>query len=82
MSGVYELSVYLPPTEDWYFYDNRQIMPSSYDSQTLYLGDLQQGIFVMGGSILPILNYNWDRMSILDAIYDPIKLEIFPISSD
>jgi hypothetical protein len=32
----------------------------------------------MGGSILPILNFDLGRMSILEAIYDPLRLEIFP----
>lgn len=53
-------------------------MPTSADPQTIYLGDEEQGIFVKGGSILPILNFDLDRMSILEAIYDPLRLEIYP----
>ena len=78
MSGVYQMDIYLPYGEDWYFYPTKELMPASVDNQELFLGDEQQGVFVKGGSILPILNFDLDRMSILEAIYDPIRLEIFP----
>jgi alpha-glucosidase (family GH31 glycosyl hydrolase) len=39
-------------------------------------------VFVKSGTILPILNFEIDRMSILQAIEDPIRLEIFPDSAD
>jgi len=37
-------------------------------------------VFIKSGSILPILNFNVDRMSILEAIDDPIRLEVYPDS--
>lgn len=40
MNGIYELSVYLPNSADWYFFGNRELMPTSDSVQTLYLGDL------------------------------------------
>lgn len=78
LSGIYEMSIYLPSEKDWYFYPTRELMPTSSDMQSLYLGDSQQGIFIMGGAILPILDFDLDRMSILEAVFDPIRLEVFP----
>jgi hypothetical protein len=36
---------------------------------------------VKAGSIIPILNYKLDRMSIYEAINDDIRLEVFPMVS-
>ena len=47
----------------------------------IIIGDDQFGTFVKAGSILPILNYEQGRMSILEAIEDDIRLEIFPMVS-
>ena len=34
-------------------------------------------MFVKAGTILPILNVKEDRMSLLEAVEDPLRLEIF-----
>jgi len=76
--GVTKVEVYLPPTEEWYDIYSKQIMPVSDLPQIVHVADEEQGTFVKGGSILPSLNFADHRQSILDAIDDPIRLEVYP----
>jgi len=46
------------------------------------IGDDEFGTFVKAGQVLPILNYELGRMSILQAIDDPIRLEVYPDASN
>lgn len=55
-------------------------MPTSNQNQYIVIGDDEFGTFVKAGTVLPILNYELGRMSILQAIDDPIRLEIYPAS--
>ena len=42
----------------------------------IFLEDLDQAVFVRGGSILPILNHEW-CLAILDCIGNSINLEVY-----
>ena len=53
-------------------------MPNSNTTQYILIGDDEFGTFVKAGQILPILNYELGRMSILQAIDDPIRIEVYP----
>ena len=53
-------------------------MPKSSTTQYILIGDDEFGTFVKAGKVLPILNYELGRMSILQAIDDPIRLEVYP----
>lgn len=82
MNGIYNLSVYLPPSVDWYYYYNKAVIGTkSSSAQIIIIGDDQFGTFVKAGSILPILNYEQGRMSILEAINDDIRVEVYPLVS-
>jgi len=76
--GVTKVEVYLPPTDEWYELYSKKIMPQSDLPQIIHVADEQQGVFIRGGSIIPTLNFPESRMSLLQAIEDPIKLEVYP----
>jgi alpha-glucosidase (family GH31 glycosyl hydrolase) len=81
MNGIYNISVYLPPASDWYFYNNKEMISGSSTTQHVVVGDDEFGTFVRAGAILPILNYEAGRMSILHAINDPLRIEVYPDST-
>ena len=43
----------------------------------MHIADAEQGTFVRGGAILPVLNFADSRESLLQAIEDPIRLEVY-----
>ena len=87
VSGVNKQSIYLPNDitngniTQWYFYPTRSLITPTWEYQDFYIGDQQLAVFVKSGTILPILDFEIDRMSILSAIDDPIRLEVFPDST-
>lgn len=70
------MDLYLPTEAQWYFYPTGRLMTSS-GQQEFFVSDDSIGVFVKAGSILPILDVKESRMSLLDAINDPLKLEIY-----
>jgi len=72
-----EIEVYLPPTQQWYDIYSKLEVDSHDDIHIRHIGDAEQGTFVRGGSILPVLNFNDNAESLLQAIEDPIRLEIY-----
>ena len=51
----YEVQVFLPPTEQWYLFQTKKAIQNRYfDKHQFFFKDEQIGIFVRGGSILPI----------------------------
>jgi alpha-glucosidase (family GH31 glycosyl hydrolase) len=46
--------------------------------QTIPIADNEQGVFIREGAIIPLLNYEPGRMSLLEAWDDPIHLLIYP----
>jgi hypothetical protein len=47
------------------------------------IADNEQGVFIREGSIIPLLNFERHRMSLLQAIDDPVNLLIYPdLSTD
>lgn len=79
LNGMYNLTVYFPPAAEWYFYDTKEMI-SGDSTQNIIIGDANYGTFVKAGSILPILNYELGRMSLLSAIDDNLRLEVYPTS--
>lgn len=73
-----EISVYLPPTSQWYDIYSKLEMDLSHDMRVMHVADSEQGTFVRGGAILPVLNFADSRTSLLKALEDPIRLEIYP----
>lgn len=82
MNGIYNISVYLPQSADWYFYSTKQFLKGNATVQNIIVGDNEFGTFVKAGTILPILNFADNRMSILQAIEDPLRIEVYPDSSN
>ncbi len=78
MNGIYNISVYLPPASDWYFYPTKEFISGNATAQNIIVGDDQFGTFVKAGSIIPILNVDPTRMSLLKAFEDPIRIEVYP----
>lgn len=81
MNGIYNTTVYLPPASDWYFYNTKGFIAGSADNQYVVIGDDEFGTFIRAGAILSILNYEIGRLSILHAINDPLRIEVYPDST-
>lgn len=78
MNGVYNISVYLPSEAYWYLQNNKEMLAGSTSYQHIVVGDSEYATFIKAGSILPILNYQEGRMSLMQAINDNIRLEVYP----
>ena len=72
-----EIEVYLPPTSQWYDMYSKLEVDSMDEVRLMHIADAQQGTFIRGGSILPVLNFHDGRESLLQAIEDPVRLEIY-----
>ena len=72
-----EIEVYLPPENQWYDIYSKLEMDSHDDIHVMHIADAEQGTFVRGGAILPVLNFADGRESLLQAIDDPVRLEIY-----
>lgn len=57
MNGVYNIQVYLPAANDWYLYNNKELIKGASDAQNIVVGDAEYATFIKAGSIIPILNY-------------------------
>ena len=44
----------------------------------MIVGDAEYPTFVKAGSIIPVLNYELGRMSLLQAIDDNLRIEVYP----
>ena len=77
LGGTTEIEVYLPPTSQWYDMYTKLEMDTQHDITVMRVADGEQGTFVRGGAILPVLNFDDNRKSLLHAIEDPIRLEIY-----
>ena len=75
--GTTEVEVYLPPTSQWYDIYSKLEVDAHDDVHVVHVGDEEQGTFVRGGSILPALNFRDNAQSLLKAIEDPIRLEVY-----
>lgn len=71
-----QINFYLPSSEVWYNYQTKieEAVVGEWQSRTL--SDLQQGLFVRGGTILPLLQHD-DCMALLACITNAITLEIY-----
>jgi len=65
----------LPDEANWFNYNTK--LAASQSIMAMQYSDLEIGMWVKGGSILPILLHD-NALSVLRAIDKPIKLEVFP----
>jgi alpha 1,3-glucosidase len=72
-----EIQVYLPPTNQWYDIYSKLEVDSHDDIHVRRIADAEQGTFVRGGSILPVLNFPDSAESLMQAIEAPVRLEIY-----
>ena len=75
--GTSEVEVYLPPTSQWYDIYTKVEVDSHDDIFIQHVGDQEQGTYVRGGAILPVLNFREEAESLLQAINDPVRLEVY-----
>lgn len=67
---------YLPEGYIWYNYQLKTVEETTGVWQNRILTDLEQGLFVLGGTILPMLKHD-NCMALLTCIFNPISLEIY-----
>ena len=71
-------TVYLPIGVNWYYYWSGQPIAGQNETITVPVADNEQGVWIREGSIIPLLNFERNRTSLLDAIDDPVNLLIYP----
>ena len=71
----------LPNEETWYNYYTKAQQAETGAWTTVDLSDLEQAVFIRGGSILPILLHE-DCMALLPCIKNPIRLEVYLDEND
>jgi alpha-glucosidase (family GH31 glycosyl hydrolase) len=71
-----EVNFYLPTNEIWYNYQTKVQEPLTGVWQTRVLTDLEQGLFVLGGTTLSILQHE-SCMALLACIENSLTLEIY-----
>lgn len=78
MSSLYlqDIEFYLPREANWYNYQTGLPEPSVGQWNHRMLSDLEQGLFVKGGSVLPILKHE-GCMALLSCFQNPILLRLF-----
>jgi len=72
------VEVYLPVDVNWYFYWSGQPVAGQSTIQTVPIAQNEQGVWIREGSIIPLLNFEQGRMSLLEAINDPVNLLVYP----
>ena len=77
LGATTQVEVYLPNTAQWYDMYSKLEVDSHDDIHVVHVADAQQGTWVKGGTILPVLNFAEGRKSLLEAIDDPVRLEIY-----
>lgn len=77
LGATTEVEVYLPHTSQWYDNYSKLEVDTHEDIYIAHVADAQQGTFVRGGAILPMLNFDDKAKSLLHAIEDPVRLEIY-----
>ena len=73
---IFPIDCIFPKESLWYFWYAPLAFQGSSERQLLELNDLEQGIWVNGGSIIPSL-YRFDAMSLLHALTNPMSLGIY-----
>lgn len=74
---IWTVSCTFPVGSTWYYWYNRVAESKPSGVQSVDLPDSEQGIWVRGGSILPILQHTTE-MSLLHALGNDISLEVYP----
>jgi alpha-glucosidase (family GH31 glycosyl hydrolase) len=68
----------LPVGTNWYYFWSGQPVPGEATTLTVPIADTEEAVFIREGSIIPLLNFELGRMSLLEAIDDPINLLVYP----
>lgn len=78
-SFTHDVDVELPTGAIWYSFNSKLQIPEEYYgvSKTLAVGDQESATFVRGGSILPMLKIYGQETSLLNAINNPMVLDIY-----
>ena len=70
-----EVTYRLPASAKWYNYYNKKEAKSGTEI-TVNLPDLEQAVFIKGGSVMPTLLHD-DCMAISTCIFDKIRLDVY-----
>jgi alpha-glucosidase len=58
-------SVYLPEASNWFYYYSGKLVEGSSKMQSMLIPELEQGVWVKEGSIIPLLDFEPSRGSLL-----------------
>lgn len=73
--ALWDVTCDMPLNTNWYYWYNR--VSQEGGQKSLQLPDYEQGIFVRGGSIIPILQHSTE-MSLFHALGNHLTLEVYP----
>ena len=79
--NIWNVNCTFPKADNWYNWYSKNPFRSHSKQVNLEIPDSEQGIWIRGGAILPILQHT-DEMSILHALGNDITLEIYPDKDD
>jgi len=71
-----EVTFTLPEGINWYNYYNKKVETVTGVQVTRNLPDLEQAVFIKGGSVIPTLLHD-DCMAISSCIFDKIRLDVY-----
>ena len=74
-----EVTFTLPESANWYNYYSKKGETVTGEAITRNLPDLEQAVFIKGGSVLPMLLHD-GCMAVSTCIFDKIRLEVYPDS--
>ena len=75
------MSFYLPTNHTWYNYFSKHLEPLTGEWQTRLFQDLEQALFVKGGSVIPILEHD-ECFALNKCIENGIRLEVYLDEND
>jgi len=78
-SFTHDVEIELPSESIWYSFNSKLKIPEEYYdvSKTIAVADQESATFVRGGNILPMLKIYGQETSLLNAINNPMVLDIY-----
>ena len=74
--STHKVEVFLPKHVEWYYYYSKTIENETGKKVEKFIPELEQGIWVRAGSIIPI-KLHGRKLSLLRTRKSPVRLDIY-----
>jgi len=71
-----EVTFTLPESAKWYNYYSKKVEQVTGQAVTRYLPDLEQAVFIKGGSVMPMLEHD-ECMALMSCFHNKLRLEVY-----